>query len=217
MDFVLIHGTTQSPAGWGRLVRVLEKRGHRAVTVDLPTNRPELLSEDYARCAVEQTDVDSPVVIGHSGAGLVLPAVGAALKARRLVWLAAAVPSELPFLSEMRAAAAEVVTPEWRGLEKPPASDPVVAAYFLFHDCDLATLRWALPTVRTWYPRGVYGETVTGEPLPSTYVLPTGDRTLRPEWMRRVARERLGVEPVEVPGGHCPHVSRPELVADIVS
>jgi pimeloyl-ACP methyl ester carboxylesterase len=51
---------------------------------------------------------------------------------------------------------------------------------------------------------------------PSTYVLPVEDRTLTPAWMRRVARERLGTEAVEVPGGHCPHVSRPEHLAALL-
>lgn len=47
-------------------------------------------------------------------------------------------------------------------------------------------------------------------------MLPAEDRTLTPGWMRRAARERPGTDPVEVPGGHCPHVSRPEQVADIL-
>jgi hypothetical protein len=51
---------------------------------------------------------------------------------------------------------------------------------------------------------------------PSTYVLPVDDRTLTPDWMRRAARERLKADPVEVPGGHCPHVSRPEHVAALL-
>jgi pimeloyl-ACP methyl ester carboxylesterase len=34
--------------------------------------------------------------------------------------------------------------------------------------------------------------------------------------MRRAAKERLGVDAVEVPGGHCPHVSRPEQVAALL-
>jgi pimeloyl-ACP methyl ester carboxylesterase len=42
------------------------------------------------------------------------------------------------------------------------------------------------------------------------------DRTLRPDWMRSAARGRLGVEPVVIGGGHCPHVSRPEAVAEIL-
>jgi pimeloyl-ACP methyl ester carboxylesterase len=32
----------------------------------------------------------------------------------------------------------------------------------------------------------------------------------------QATRERLGVEPVEIDAGHCPHVSRPERVADIL-
>ena len=34
------------------------------------------------------------------------------------------------------------------------------------------------------------------------------------EWRRDAACELLGVEPIELPGGHCPHVSRPEVLAD---
>ena len=35
------------------------------------------------------------------------------------------------------------------------------------------------------------------------------DRTIRPEWQRRMARDRLGLEPIELPIGHCPNVSHP--------
>ena len=34
-DVVLVHGRTQSAAGFDRLVDALERRGHRAVTVDV--------------------------------------------------------------------------------------------------------------------------------------------------------------------------------------
>jgi hypothetical protein len=41
---------------------------------------------------------------------------------------------------------------------------------------------------------------------------------IAPAWSRRVARERLGVESVELPGGHSPFLSRPaELAAALVS
>ena len=51
---------------------------------------------------------------------------------------------------------------------------------------------------------------------PSAYLLPREDRTFTPSWMRQLATERLGVDPVELPGGHCPHVSRPDDLADIL-
>lgn len=45
-----------------------------------------------------------------------------------------------------------------------PTTDPVLATYFLFHDCDLATLRWALTTLRASLPRSFY--TTPPGPLP---------------------------------------------------
>ncbi|WP_325062724.1 esterase/lipase family protein [Amycolatopsis acidiphila] len=73
MDCVLLHGTTQSPAGWDRLADALRRRGHGVETVDLPTGRPGLLAAGYARLAVEQTTARSPVVIAHSAAGCSCP------------------------------------------------------------------------------------------------------------------------------------------------
>jgi hypothetical protein len=32
----------------------------------------------------------------------------------------------------------------------------------------------------------------------------------------RAARERLNVEPFVLPGGHCPNVSRPEALANLL-
>jgi pimeloyl-ACP methyl ester carboxylesterase len=247
MDFVLVHGTTQSPACWDRLAAALARRGHRAETVDLPTDRPGLLAADYARLAAGQVGgkVDDPVVVAHSGGGLLLPAVAREVGARHLVWLAAAIPDPegRSFRAEIQAAGSEMFSEEWRSLTEPPTADPVLAAYFLFHDCDLATLRWGLSTLRLFQPAAVYtqapgrpgpaapsagpgstgpgstgpGSTAPGSTAPgSTFVLPLGDRTLRPDWMRSAARDRLGVEPVEIDGGHCPHVSRPEAVAEIL-
>ena len=51
----------------------------------------------------------------------------------------------------------------------------------------------------------------------SSYVLCQEDRTLRPGWWRRAARERLGVVAIELPAGHCPHVSRPGELADVLA
>jgi pimeloyl-ACP methyl ester carboxylesterase len=222
MDYVLLHGTTQSTAGWERLVAALASRGHQALVVDLPVDRPDLLAADYARIAVDQVGraVARPVVVAHSGAGLLLPAVADGLDAGHLVWLAAAVPDfggGASFLEQIERAGSELVHEEWRRFGRESTEDPVVAAYFGFHDCDLETLRWALTTIRLFYPAAVYAERPSAPPArPSTYVLPRQDRTLRPAWMGTAARERLGVEPIEIDAGHFPHVSQPDALADIL-
>jgi pimeloyl-ACP methyl ester carboxylesterase len=77
---------------------------------------------------------------------------------------------------------------------------------------------WALTTRVDWYPEGLYEEPcplLEWPDIPSAYVLCSQDRTIRPEWSRRAARERLGVEAIELPGGHCPHISRPGELAGL--
>jgi hypothetical protein len=49
-------------------------------------------------------------------------------------------------------------------------------------------------------------------------VLSRDDRFFPAEWQRRVVRARLGIEPVEMNGGHCVALSRPhELVTVLES
>jgi pimeloyl-ACP methyl ester carboxylesterase len=220
MDFVLVHGTTQSPAAWARVIASLAERGHRAFAVDLPVDQPDLLADDYARIAADQVadDVREPVVVAHSGGGLVASALGRRLRARHLVWLAALIPDFAGGRSVLDQVKAEQATmfgpewPEWTG------DDPAEAGYFLFHSADLATLRWAMGTLRTWRPVAAYGEQPgTAPDVPSTYVLPREDRTLTPAWMRAAARDRLGVQAVELGGDHCPHVAYADLVAGLLA
>lgn len=222
MDLVLVHGTTQAPSGWRLLADRLAELGHRVRIVDLPTHQPELSSSGYARAVAEQVGgtVREPVVVAHSGAGLLLPAIADRLNASRLVWLAAAVPDFAggrSFIEVIRSDE-DLFSDEWRQLTEPPTADPVTAAYFLFHDCNLATLRWALTTLRLFQPAAVYAERPPARPArPMTYVLPRHDRTLTPAWMRRAALEQLGIEAVEVDGGHCPQVSRPGEIAELLT
>jgi hypothetical protein len=42
----------------------------------------------------------------------------------------------------------------------------------------------------------------------------TEDAAIAPDWSRRTARERLGVEPVELRGAHSPFLARPALLAE---
>jgi alpha/beta hydrolase family protein len=67
------------------------------------------------------------------------------------------------------------------------------------------------------FPSAVYDERIAvNERVPSSYILAADDRTIRPAWQRRMARERLGVEPLEIQSGHCPNVSRPAELAELL-
>ncbi|MGH3446512.1 MAG: hypothetical protein ACRDP4_02700 [Nocardioidaceae bacterium] len=88
----------------------------------------------------------------------------------------------------------------------------------MFHDADLATRQAALPTVARCDLSAMYAEVPTEDParLPSTYLLPTGDRALTRAGMGRMARERLGVEPGAVEGGHNCYFAHPDKVAEAI-
>jgi pimeloyl-ACP methyl ester carboxylesterase len=220
MDYVLLHGTTQSPACWDRVSAVLAARGHRAFAIDFPVDQPDLRADDYARIAMAQLpdDVHEPVVSAHSGGGLILTALANRLHARHLVWIGAVIPDfagGTSLLDEIKANQDTMFGAEWPEFT---GDDPTEAAYFLFHSCDLATLRWALTTLRPFRPVAAYGEPAGPAPAaPSTYVLPRHDRTLAPDWMRAAAPNRLGARLIEMDGDHCPHIAQSQLIADILT
>ncbi|MEV4151265.1 alpha/beta hydrolase [Amycolatopsis sp. NPDC049691] len=209
VEFVLVHGTTQGPGGWALLERALA--GHRTFPVDLldggGTGFPALVRRQLPA-------LTRPVVVAHSGAGVLLPAIGAALGASRLVWVGAYIPDFAGGRS-LADEAVSAVHPEWIGVD--PTRDVALADRFLFHDCDAATRAWAHGTLRLFHPPSLATRPAGPAPtIPSTVVVPTADRTLRPDWMAGAARERLGVEPVLVDAGHCPHVSRPAELARLL-
>ncbi|WP_410665557.1 alpha/beta fold hydrolase [Amycolatopsis sp. lyj-84] len=214
MDFVLVHGTTQSPAGWDRVAKLLTAAGHRAIAVDLLTSR-ELPVDGYAQHARDQYDGERPVVVAHSGAGVLLPSIAEALDARAMVWVAAYIP-DFAGGKSLRDEVQALFTPEWIGVD--PTADPAKASEFLFHDCDPETEHRALDTLRLFNPAVLAAHPAGPAPeIPSTVIVPARDRTLKPEWVRTAARERLGVTAIEIDAGHCPHVSRPAELAGILT
>jgi len=222
--FAVVHGSMAGPAAYMRLAEELHRRGQRVLLVELPVDRPELTGTDYARLVAEQLDADLAedgigdepvVVIAHSASGLLLPLVPAFRPVAHLVYLAAGVPQPGMTLDEQLEADPEMLNPAWIGVD--PFQDHQAARRFLFHDCDQETARWAIATQTPWYPEGLYSEPcplAAFPPIPSTSIVCAGDRVIQPAWSRRVATDRLGAQVIGLPGGHCPHLSRPALLAE---
>lgn len=219
-DIVLVHGTTQTAAGFWRLTAALAERGHRPLTVEISGAGADTSLECADRLAGQLPhDLHRPVVAAHSASGLLLPALARRLDAACQVWMAAAVADYTggrSLLSEIRVSPGALFQDEWVGAD--PTTDRALATYFLFHDADLATLHNALPTVAACDLSAIYAETPPVDPAArsSVYLLPVGDRALTGDGMRRMARDRLHVAPVEVPGGHNNYVAHPQAVADAI-
>ena len=158
-DLVLVHGSTQSAAGFAELVAGLEAAGHRALTVCIPSAAAETSVEYADLLAGQLPELDRPVVVAHSASGLLLPALAERLAARLQVWLAGAVAdfrAGRSFIDEVRADPQAVLQPDWIGID--PTSDPVLATHFLFHDASLPRLRAGLATLELCDLSAVYAE-----------------------------------------------------------
>ncbi|MEO6571407.1 MAG: alpha/beta hydrolase [Ilumatobacteraceae bacterium] len=216
IDIVLVHGTTQAPIGWSRLVDALERFGHSCHVVDMCSVPSDLSASGFARAVAGQVNVLRPIVVAHSGSGLLLGAITEVLDAHHQVFLAASVPDgRHSLMDEVRDHAAEMFNPAWLG--KDPVGDLSVAREFLFHDCDEETTEWALTTLRLFHPSTVYEEVVPLDTkTPATVIVPSEDRTICADWIETTAVQRLGVTATVIGGGHCPHVSQPDEIAAII-
>jgi pimeloyl-ACP methyl ester carboxylesterase len=215
----LVHGSTQDASGWDLLAPELEKLGHDTARTNLPADEPDASATRYADIIATAIpdDRDDVVVVAHSASGLFLPLVPERRRVRRLVFLAAVIPQIGKSLLDQVKAEPDMLNPEWIG--KDPTRDDALAMKFLFHDSSPEVDRWALSTRRLMYAKQAMLEVCplkSWPRVPSSYVVCADDRTVCPDWSRRAARTRLGVEPIELPGGHCPHVSRPKDLARVL-
>ena len=214
--FGLVHGGGFGAWCWRRVIPELEARGHGAATVDLT---PDDQAAGAAHCAEVVARafaaVDDLVLVGHSLAGLIIPLVPARRPVRRLIFLHALLPRPGVSVVDQFRAEPDMFNPEIFTAQAPFWEDEAVANQFLLHDCPPEIARDAFRRLRP--EPGVLGSEVsplTSWPdVPGAYIVCAEDRTATPAWARRAARERLGVEPMEIPGGHCPFLSRPRQLA----
>jgi hypothetical protein len=185
----------------------LQKRGHETLCVDLPINEPEAGAERYAHVIAEALNgiKQRAIVVAHSASGMFLPLVPNYHHIAHMVFLAAVIPESGKSLMERFQMDRHMFNAEW--VAKDPTKDFSVAREFLFHDCDTAVASWAVTTIRLMYARGAMEEPCplhSWPSAPSTYILPTDDRTISPAWWRKEAERLLGFPPLDIAGRTLP-------------
>jgi len=225
--FALVHGAWHGAWCFERLVPALEARGHRVVAVDLPCEDAAATFETYADVVVGalEAEVDEPVLVGHSLAGLTVPLVAARRPVRRVVYLCALVPVPGRSFVEQRELDPDILLPEYQsGLGEVNAQglrswvDEVAARRTLYADCDDRAAADAFRQLRP-QAQAPYAEPCALDAFPGTpasYIVCTEDRLVNPYWSRRVARKRLNADVIELPGGHSPFLSRPDDLATLL-
>jgi pimeloyl-ACP methyl ester carboxylesterase len=220
-SFVLVHGAWHDARVWDPLRAILGRNGHRTVAVDLPSDDVDVDASGYADVignAVRDLAPDQPIVVGHSMSGIALPLVPALAPVRRLVFLAALIPTPGQKMADIQAREhalgdTRAIARDEHGRSYWTSIDAAID--ILYHDCDQPQARETAirlrPQART--PHEQACPLARFPEVPMSYILMHEDRMIRPEWSRTACPARLGVEPIELPGGHSPMLAQPERLA----
>lgn len=220
MHFALVHGAYHGAWCWDLVRKELERDGHSTSAVDLPCEDPGAGADRYADLVVKAIPKGpaSVVLVGHSLGGLTIPVTASMTPTLMTVYLCALIPvpglsfdaQQAKFGTGFRAAEPAI------GHADGSASWPWAGAIeVFFHDCDPQIARDAAVRLRRQFWR------VTQEVSPlrewpaagSAYILCTDDRMVSGDYGRRASPTILGIEPLEMAGGHSPFLSRPRELA----
>jgi pimeloyl-ACP methyl ester carboxylesterase len=224
--FALVHGAWHGAWCWERLTPLLQRAGHAVVAMDLPIDDNTASFDTYAdvACAAVDGCSDDLILVGHSYGGMVIPLVAARRPARHLVFVCALVPYVGRSLDDqLREEPGTFNAAVFEGFRLDAESryvwvDDDLARAFMYADCDKATSSAAIKRLRPHspFPNSLQCSLAEFPDVPCTSVICSEDLCLGPERARRVARDRIGAEIIELPGSHAPFLSRPQTLADVL-
>ncbi len=217
VTYVLIPGAGSDSWYWHLVAPELRGLGHTVITPDLPVEDDTAGLEEYADAVVEAIgDHRDLILVAQSMAGFTAPLVADRLPTRLIVMVAAMTPApdESPgdwwgntHLAEARA---ELDRSEGRD---PDAPFDVMVTFL--HDVPQDVIEESAAHVlgQSGKPFEAPWPLTAWPDVPTRFLLCRDDRMFPAEFQRRVVKERLGITPDEMPGGHLPAWHSPhELV-----
>jgi pimeloyl-ACP methyl ester carboxylesterase len=218
ISFVLVPGAGGMAWYWHRVSPLLEQKHNEVIAVDLPGDNEKMGLNDYAEIVVRTIGNRSNVVlVAHSLGGFTAPLVCAQASVRMLIFVNAMIPQPGEtagnWWQNTGAVGARIAAAQQGGYST--AFD--LPTYFL-HDVPEAVLRDGPSTPRP------QAETIFEEPcrferwptMPIRVIASADDRFFPIDFQRRVARDRLKMDPEVLPGGHLVALSNPSGLADML-
>ncbi|WP_068279101.1 alpha/beta fold hydrolase [Aldersonia kunmingensis] len=207
-SFVLIHGGGDVGWYWHLVEAELRANGHDTVAPDLPCDDDSAGLVEYVDAVANAVGERKRVVlVAHSLGGFTAPLVCDQVPVALLVLVA-------PMIPAPHEAPADYWTNTGYDREPRERFDDTVALFYQDVPPELAAE--ALRHGRS------QSEARLGEPsplrawpdVPTRVLVCRNDRIFPPGFVRRIARERLGIGVDEMDGGHTPALSRPRDLAD---
>jgi pimeloyl-ACP methyl ester carboxylesterase len=218
---VLVHGGQQGAWAFDLLIPELRRLGREGIAIDLPAEDLEAGASEYADLIVQATrGFGDIVLVGHSMGGLTIPIVAARRQVRRLVFVCAAYPEPGRSHLDVRAlqpgeSVSAGPAAAWEQPGDAHLLPPDLARELFFHDCPPQIQDWAIARMRRQARKPLREVTPlrAWPPTPLDLIITTDDRCIPRESALRTASRLFGITPVELPGGHCPSLSRPAELA----
>jgi len=215
-SFVLIPGAGGNAGYWQRVEPLIQEAGFHSVAVSLP-NWPGATFADHADAIVAATgEPDEVTLVAQSMGAFSAPLTCDRLPVSELLLLNAMIPSPGETAGEWwsNTGQAEAVrSNDLREGRDPDAGfDPQI---HFFHDLPPDVLALLLSSEDAEPPASLFG---TAFPLPrwpgvrTTVLAGRGDRFFPYEFQRRIAKDRLGLDVEQLPGGHLLALSQPEAL-----
>ena len=208
--YAFIHGAGDVGWYWHLVERELRQRGHVTLAPDLPIGDDDATLADHAQVVADAIAAmpggGELVIVGQSWGAYIAPLVAAHAHADRLILVAPMIPRPGETATEMFEAT------RWQQGE---SSDTIDAFY---HDVDPALAAEAMSRARQQSDaRGAEPWPLAEWPDVATHVIiGRDDRFFPADWLRGVVRDRLGLDPDELPTGHTPALSRPRELVDLM-
>jgi pimeloyl-ACP methyl ester carboxylesterase len=219
ITFGLVHGAWHGAWCWEKVEDALQEAGHRSIAVDLPIDNPESTFDDHADIVAAALEgQENIVLVGHSRGGNIIPRVAAKIAVSRMIFVCGAFHASLPeTMARHDADAPTSALPVFKAGILPIVNglagyDSTIGRDVFYHDCAIEDADWAIGHLRQ-QRRAEEQRMETWPAVPTDSIICRDDRVINPEWSRYAARNWLGIEPVELPGGHSPFLSRPEVLA----
>ena len=214
--FCLLHGNWHDASSWDPLLGPLKDRGHEVLAPDLIFDDPKASFEARVRPALDALeDVSgSVVIVGHSGSTGYAAYAAHETPGSLLVYLC-------PRLAQVDVPEG-APAPFRESMSIPPADENGVVTWEPEAAIEAMYPRLPPQTARALAERLHPGARsaeypLAGHPKVQTELIyTTEDEFFDPEWPRFMARQALGIEPIELPGGHFPMVEDPETLADVL-
>jgi pimeloyl-ACP methyl ester carboxylesterase len=217
---VLIPGAGGQAWYWHRVVPLLESARHTALAVELPAADETAGLADYTDIVVEAIGLRRRdlVIVGQSMGALTAPLVCTKVPARLVVLLNAMIPSpgETGGMWWTKTGQGEAAADKARRDGRDPYGEFDTFEIFL-HDVPADVMATATEEpAQSDRPFDDPWPLTEWPDVPTRVISAADDRLFPVEFQRRIAKERLGITPDVIPGGHLSALARPNELTGLL-